>query len=175
MSSVVETKVFNRNDKLVEGWYWAVRSSSLKIGKTKALRFLGKDLVLYRGVNGEVVALDAFCPHMGAHLAEGTVEGNEIRCLFHRWKFNSLGSCTEIPCETSCSHVRKLKAWPVQEQYGLVWIWIGTTPTQRIPYVPELADSPFECILGKAFTKDCHPNVVKIGRASCRERVSSPV
>jgi phenylpropionate dioxygenase-like ring-hydroxylating dioxygenase large terminal subunit len=162
MPSLSDTRVFNRTDRLVEGWYWAERSAALRPGRTCALTFLGKDLVLYRSHRGKVVALDAYCPHMGAHLAEGSVEGEQIRCFFHRWKFNPDGTCAEIPCEPECSRVKPLAAWPVREAYGLIWIWTGTEPRTPIPYVPELGEDGFSFTLGKAFTKDCHPNVVMV-------------
>jgi len=123
---------------------------------------MGKELAVYRGEDGQVVALDAYCPHMGAHLGEGSVEGDEIRCLFHGWRFNSKGECTDIPCENSCAQVSRLKTWPVEEQYGLIWIWIGASPRHPIPFVPELGQGEFDYHLGKAFTKECHPNVVMI-------------
>src|SRR4051812_2652739 len=86
MSALVETRIFNQKDRLIEGWYWLLRSKDLKAGRTRAVSFMGRDLVVYRGENGKAFAMDAYCPHMGAHLAEGKVEGNEIRCMFHNWK-----------------------------------------------------------------------------------------
>ena len=33
--------------------------------------------------------LDAYCPHLGAHLAEGgRVQGESVRCPFHAWEFD---------------------------------------------------------------------------------------
>ena len=37
----------------------------------KAVRLLGQDLVLFRAQSGEPRVLDAYCPHLGAHLALG--------------------------------------------------------------------------------------------------------
>src|SRR5437870_2794133 len=91
--------VFNRTDRVVEGWYWTLPSSQLKRGQVRAVTLMGKELVLFRGESGTVVALDAYCPHMGAHLKEGRVEGDSIRCLFHHWKYDARGVCTEIPCQ----------------------------------------------------------------------------
>lgn len=33
-------------------------------------------------------AIDDLCPHMGASLAEGHVEGNCVTCPWHAWRFN---------------------------------------------------------------------------------------
>jgi len=160
--SVVETKVFNNRSVTIEGWYWALRSKDLKTKQKIALHILGRDLVFYRSESGRVYAMDAHCPHMGAHLAEGSVEGENIRCLFHNWKFDSQGGCIEIPCQKSIQGVPRIKNWPVQEKYGLVWIWNGPQAQQPIPFVPELENTETTSILGKFFVKECHPNVMMI-------------
>src|SRR5258708_4250021 len=111
MNSLQDTRVFNNTDQLIEGWYWLFFSKDLKKGKAKAHTFFGRELVIFRGENQKVVAMDAYCPHMGAHLAEGHVEGNAIRCFFHHWKYDSQGKCVDIPCEKNTSFVRHLQVW----------------------------------------------------------------
>jgi 3-ketosteroid 9alpha-monooxygenase subunit A len=54
-------------------------STELKIGAVKSIRLCGQELVLFRGENGKVSALDAYCPHMGTHLGKGKVVGNNVR------------------------------------------------------------------------------------------------
>jgi phenylpropionate dioxygenase-like ring-hydroxylating dioxygenase large terminal subunit len=163
MSSLSDTHNFNNPARVIEGWYWALRSAELKRGRAQPLTFLGRELVVYRGAGGRVYALDAYCPHMGAHLAEGKVEGEEIRCLFHHWKYDAAGRCVEIPCQAACDFVPRVRAWPVEERYGLVWIWSGRhRPHEPLPCVPELAGQECESKLGRRFVKECHPNVMMI-------------
>jgi 3-phenylpropionate/trans-cinnamate dioxygenase ferredoxin subunit len=38
--------------------------------------------------NGKYSACDAKCPHAGADLSNGWLEGNEIICPFHRYKYD---------------------------------------------------------------------------------------
>ena len=71
--SVRNTKVFNQSDRFVEGWHWLLPSRELQRSQVKAVRLLGRELVVYRSDAGQVYAADAYCPHMGAHLAEGRV------------------------------------------------------------------------------------------------------
>jgi nitrite reductase (NADH) small subunit/3-phenylpropionate/trans-cinnamate dioxygenase ferredoxin subunit len=39
-------------------------------------------------VNGRYFALDDRCPHGGASLAEGSLEGEAVRCRIHKWRFS---------------------------------------------------------------------------------------
>jgi phenylpropionate dioxygenase-like ring-hydroxylating dioxygenase large terminal subunit len=155
--------VFNNPDAVVEGWYWVLRSDALGRGRAAAVTLMGRDLVVYRGQDGAVAALDAYCPHMGAHLAEGTVEGSTIRCLFHRWRYAADGRCVEIPSlGGDPPFAVRARAWPVAERYGLVWLWTGDAPRRPLPCVPELEDVECDTALGSRFEKDCHPHVVLI-------------
>ncbi len=156
------TRTFNNAEKIIEGWYWVMPSRQLKHPRPRACNFFGRELVLYRGESGRVYAMDAFCPHMGAHLAEGKIEGEAIRCLFHYWKYNSDGRCLEIPCQDNCSFVPQLQTWRVEEAYGLIWIWAGQGPAHPLPFVPELETPACDYRLANRFVKACHPNVMMI-------------
>ncbi len=83
-NSVRQPKIFNQSTSFVEGWYWVLPSQLLRVGEVKAVTIFGKDLVVYRGKDKRAVILDAYCPHMGTSLAEGKIEGNELRCVLHR-------------------------------------------------------------------------------------------
>jgi nitrite reductase/ring-hydroxylating ferredoxin subunit len=155
--------VFGRADQLVEGWYWLVRSDQVRRGRVRAVSLMGRSLVAFRGEDGAVAVLDAYCPHMGAHLAAGRVEGNTLRCLFHHWRYDAGGRCIEVPSLGGCPPFPvRARAWPVTEKYGLVWIWTGDTPRRPLPEVPELAGRAVTARLGNQFVKNCHPHVVLI-------------
>ena len=162
MAGVRNTNIFNRNDRAVIGWYWALASREVRRGEVKPARVLGRDLVVWRGEDGVAQAADAYCPHMGAHLAEGRVDGNALRCFFHDWKFARDGGCVEVPCLPRPPRAR-VKTWPTAERYGLVWVWTGEGDSAgELPYVPELKDDDCDALLGNRFVKNCHPNVVLI-------------
>ncbi|AIE74824.1 MULTISPECIES: aromatic ring-hydroxylating dioxygenase subunit alpha [unclassified Synechocystis] len=154
-------KVFNHPQRFIKGWYWLLRSKELKRGQVKSVFLLGRDLAIYRTNEEKVVAMDAHCPHMGAHLAEGKVEGESLRCFFHNWQFDSDGQCLEVPCLGKALPV-KINTWPVTEAYGLIWLWTGDQPSQPIPFPPELVNQKVSTSLGRKFTKACHPNVVMV-------------
>lgn len=56
----------------------------------------GAELVLWRSASGSLVACDARCPHQWSHLAEvGAVDGEELVCLSHFWRFDAHGFGTK--------------------------------------------------------------------------------
>lgn len=154
-------KIFNNSKSFIEGWYWVIPSNNLGIGEVKPITLLGRKLVIYRGQDKQVVICDAYCPHMGADLGEGTVEDNELRCALHHWKFNAIGVCVEIPCLEKPLPL-KLKTWPTVEKYGLIWIWTGETPQQPLPFVPELEFQEYESFLGSQLVMNCHPHIMML-------------
>ncbi|MEQ1878454.1 MAG: aromatic ring-hydroxylating dioxygenase subunit alpha [Bdellovibrionia bacterium] len=162
MNQLNSHAVFNNSSVLIEGWYWLMRSSELKRKQVKPFTFLGRELAIFRGEDGRVVAMDAYCPHMGAHLAEGRVEGNSIRCFFHYWKFSSQGACEEIPCQPTHDFVPAIKTYPCDEKYGLIWIWTGDKAIHPIPFVPEFKNTDIDSKLAGSFVKNCHPSVMMI-------------
>ncbi|OUL26596.1 (2Fe-2S)-binding protein [Nostoc sp. T09] len=161
VSSNRKPKTFNNPERFIEGWYWAIPSDNLRIGEVKSITLLGRDLVIYRGKDRKAVTIDAYCPHMGAHLGEGKVEGNELRCFFHQWKFDHEGFCVDIPCLDEPLPI-KLKAWPTAEKYGMIWVWTGEIPLQPLPFVPELEQKECHVAIVSHFVTNCHPNVVII-------------
>ena len=161
LTSTAETTTFNHTEQVAEGWYWALRSGSLTKGAVAPVKLLGRDLVAWRGQDGVVRVADAFCPHMGAHLAEGRGDGTGIRCFFHDWRFAADGACDLVPCQDKPANVR-IRTWPVAERYGLVWVYTGAEPRFPVPFAPELEHDPCDARLSSAFEKACHPNVVMI-------------
>jgi phenylpropionate dioxygenase-like ring-hydroxylating dioxygenase large terminal subunit len=158
---VSDYKTFNHPERFIEGWYWAMPSKLLKVRQVKPITLLGRDLAIYRGEDGKTYAIDAYCPHMGAHFAEGKVEGNGIRCFFHNWKFDACGSCVDVPSLGKPLAV-EVQTWPTAEKYGMVWVWTGDAPKHPLPFVPELENEECDAVFGSHFVKNCHPNVVMI-------------
>lgn len=113
---------------------WFMIGASDEAGPTpKAIRYFGQDLVVYRGESGTPYVVEAYCPHMGAHLAKNTtsyivrdgeqVEGESIRCPFHGWRYGPDGQCNQIPYSDFVPKAAKLKTWPVVERAGILWLW----------------------------------------------------
>ena len=98
------------------------------------VRFFGEDMVIYRGESGHAFMVEAYCPHMGTHLAKNTtsyvvkdgehVEGDNIRCPYHGWRFGPDGRCNDIPYSPAQPPKRAcLKTYPIVERAGALWFW----------------------------------------------------
>jgi len=115
------------------GWFVIAQSNEVPAGKILSKKFSGKDIVIFRTESGEISVVDAYCPHMGAHFGHGgTVEGEDIRCPFHGFKFNKEGSCTATGYGTKPSPRAKLHAWPSFEKAGFIFCFYH--PDKKAPH-----------------------------------------
>jgi 3-ketosteroid 9alpha-monooxygenase subunit A len=125
-----------------DGWYLLCESASVARGEVVPLRYFGRDLVLYRTEGGRAVVADAYCPHMGAHLGYGgVVEGEGIRCPFHRWRYDTDGQCVDVPYAKDRRPPKVcISTWPMREHSGLIMTWCsetGRAPSWEPPVRPE--------------------------------------
>lgn len=155
-----EHPVFNNTSVLTESWYPALRSRDLGAGQTASFLLLNQRLVLFRDEAGNVRALDAFCPHLGADLVHGKVDGDGIRCYFHRWKFGPDGSLTDIPCSKTLPRGARLASYPVTEKFGLIWVFAGPLATHEIPAPPGLENDEVDWIFIRRCTLFAHHHVM---------------
>lgn len=143
-----ETSVSNRYPFTIPvGWFAVAETPDLEVGQTKAAYYFDTHLVLWRDETGEAHVMDAFCPHLGAHLGHGgTVEGCEIKCPFHGWKFDAEGANTDIPYSERTNGRAKVRTYPVLERNGFVYAWYHPhreQPTWEVTEVTEIGDGEF--------------------------------
>jgi len=152
---MAQTADYNLGDHIfARGWHMIADASTL--GKTPMpVRFFARDMVLYRGESGTPHLVDAYCAHMGAHLAKNKtsyvvqdhehVQGESIRCPFHGWRFGPDGVCNNIPYSTQKPpKAAKIDTWQVIERAGIIWMWHdaeGNAPDHELPAF-EMWDDP---------------------------------
>jgi len=127
------------------GWFQVAYSDELAPGGVTPLRYFGEHLVLFRDRHGAAHVLEAFCPHLGAHLGYGgVVEDSCIRCPFHAWRFNGAGQCVEVPYAQKIPPLARLESLPVFEQNGLIMVYhhMEKRPPAWTPPVLEEYTSP---------------------------------
>jgi phenylpropionate dioxygenase-like ring-hydroxylating dioxygenase large terminal subunit len=157
--------VFNNWNVVAEAWYVALESKDLVCGQARSVNICDHQITLFRGFDGSVRALDAFCPHMGTDLGIGKVVGNEIQCIFHHWKFNGEGECVDIPCQKEIPVKARLKKYKTEEKFGFIWVYPSSESSAYLPSHEELAELSDEEIIfktGKAYERKCHHHVTMI-------------
>jgi phenylpropionate dioxygenase-like ring-hydroxylating dioxygenase large terminal subunit len=119
-------------DALRNTWYAAAWSTDVE-RKLLKRTLLNESIVFYRDPAGRAFALANACPHRFAPLHLGKLVDDTVECGYHGLRFNSSGKCVFNPDGDGLTPASaKVRAYPVHERYGLVWIWMGD---------PELADS----------------------------------
>jgi phthalate 4,5-dioxygenase oxygenase subunit len=122
--------------------YWQPACLSVELpekdGTPVRVRLLGEDLIAFRDTQGRVGLVDAYCPHRRAPLFFGRNEECGLRCVYHGWKFDVDGNCTDLPSEPEGSPMKaniKIKHYPTFEQAGIIWAYLG--PSATMPSRPD--------------------------------------
>ena len=108
-------------------WYAVYESSRLR-KKPVAVRRMNERLVLWRDTAGTPHAMHDRCPHRGAALSQGKVQGDSIECPYHGFRFSAEGDCTLMPCEGPKAKApagMTARAYTVREEHGLIWLFWG--------------------------------------------------
>jgi nitrite reductase/ring-hydroxylating ferredoxin subunit len=141
-------------------WVPALMSSELKAdGDPVRLMLLGEKLIAFRDSNGKVGIMDHRCPHRCASLFFGRNEDGGIRCVYHGWKFDADGNCTDmanVPPHQDFKHKVHAKAYKTAELNGLVWVFMGDQ--QNVPPLPriEAALMPEDELDLTCFLRECN-------------------
>jgi 5,5'-dehydrodivanillate O-demethylase len=119
--------------------YWhpiAVTADMTEEHRTHRVRVLGEDLVLYLTDEGDYRLVGESCAHRRVSLYYGFVEGCEIRCPYHGWKYDGQGQCLEQPFEQENRRAReraKIAGYPVQAYRGIVFAYLGPGEPPVLP------------------------------------------
>ena len=70
----------------------------------------------------QLYAMDDMCPHMGASLSAGYVEGTVVACPWHAWRFDFCDG-------TWCDNPRmKIDTFPVRIEDGAIQVCLTPNP-----------------------------------------------
>lgn len=162
------------------GWFQVLYSHELAVGESKPLDYFDQELVAFRTESGVVRVLDAYCPHMGAHLGYGihenagagaAVVGENIVCPFHGWQYNGEGRCAHIPYATNlpprvAREEEVIRPWHVREVNQCILVWYhpqGAEPIFEPEPVEEASADNEEWGEIKSFTWDIDTHMQEIG------------
>jgi phenylpropionate dioxygenase-like ring-hydroxylating dioxygenase large terminal subunit len=124
-------------------WYPIASSEDVTNEAPVRARVLGHDFVAFRDTAGAPHVLSDTCIHRGGALGIGKVKGDCVECPYHGWQYNGAGTCTKIPSlgdDQKLPARAKIDSYPVQEQYGIVFAFLGDLPEDERPPLYEIPE-----------------------------------
>lgn len=74
-----------------------LRADDIPEGKAKLARVKGQEMAVFKQ-NGKLYGVQNICPHEGGQLCNGWIEGTEVVCPLHKYKFDlQTGACSTDP------------------------------------------------------------------------------
>lgn len=132
--------LYSESLPIPSGWFCLGAASDFARAAVTTRRLCGREIVVFHTDDGRLAALDAHCPHLGAHLGKGgRVEGDTIRCPFHGFCFDSSGTCTKTAYGSHPPRNLRARAYPILVLHGIALAYFhprGIEPSWR----PEGAD-----------------------------------
>jgi vanillate O-demethylase monooxygenase subunit len=136
-----------------QAWY-SVATAAEVTQRLLARRVLETSLVLYRTREGRIAVLEDRDAHAPYPLSLGTVVRDEIVSAYSGFRYAPDGRCTHVPTQEQVPIGARVRAWPVHEQDGLVWVWFGPEGLSGLRQPPQagwLADERW-ATLGQEWT-----------------------
>jgi phenylpropionate dioxygenase-like ring-hydroxylating dioxygenase large terminal subunit len=143
------TKGFYSIAPLPDAWFVACSSRELR-RRPLARVVQGAPLVLFRSGAGRAAAFLDRCPHRNVPLSAGRVQGDQLECAYHGWRFDADGRCRAIPglCGPIDARARNATSYACVEQDGFVWVYARPdVEADSAPYrLPHLEDARYSTV-----------------------------
>lgn len=92
-----------------DGFHTVARLGEIAVGAARSVVVEGK-LVAVFNLGGTYRAMSDLCPHQGAPLSDGHLEGDAVMCPWHAWRFRVTDGCwidnPRSPIRVPCYSVR---------------------------------------------------------------------
>jgi 3-ketosteroid 9alpha-monooxygenase subunit A len=150
------------------GWFAVALSEDLAPSQVVPCRYFGRELAMFRDLNGTVAVLDAYCAHLGAHLGHGATVGDGcIRCPFHGWEYDLAGVCIGMPYGRRVPAAAKVRSWPVVEQDDVILVWHSPDDQDPDWFMPTFADRRWTRPRSMMRTIRSHPQEILENTVDC--------
>lgn len=108
-----------------------------------ARRIMAEPVLIFRS-GDRLAAIEDLCPHRLVPLSAGFRQGDEIVCGYHGLRFGFDGACRGMPGRARIPSSAKVRTYPVELRWGMVWIWMGDPALADPALIPDLhwLDSP---------------------------------
>ena len=120
---------------------WYVAALETEVTRTPLARtLLGEPIMFYRSDDGTARAIGDLCPHRFASLSSGRLRGDVVECPYHGLQFGADGVCVRNPNGNgTVPGNARVKAYPIVERYGYVWVWMGEPSFVDVNDVPDFS------------------------------------
>ena len=144
---------FVRNAWYVAGW-------AENFGRDLTpLTIMDEAIVIFRTEAGKAVALAGERPHKRLPLSKGRLKGDALECGYHGLTFDCAGRCIRVPGQTTIPKAAVVRAYPLEERRGILWIWMGEAARadpDRIFDLPAFDDPRWAPHFGDALAVESH-------------------
>ncbi|MBW4562410.1 MAG: aromatic ring-hydroxylating dioxygenase subunit alpha [Mojavia pulchra JT2-VF2] len=132
-------------------WYIVALSEQLRPNTVLARTVLGEWLAIFRGEDGQAVALRDRCLHRSSRLSAGKVCEGALQCPYHGWVYDQGGNVIAVPAEGEDfkpSQQRQAKRYATKEQDGYIYVRLANTPSEEFePFsMPHYGESGWETV-----------------------------
>jgi vanillate O-demethylase monooxygenase subunit len=108
-------------------WYVAARSGEVTDGDLTAVRVADTPIVLVRGGDGSVAALEDRSPHRPYPLSRGRLADGRIVSGFDGWQFDLTGACLQVPSQSHLPLDASVRSFPTEDDGTFVFVWPGNS------------------------------------------------
>jgi vanillate monooxygenase len=123
----------------LQNYWYAVGWDSEITRQPLARTICGEQIVFYRKLNSDLVALEDCCPHRLLPLSKGKLEKDAIVCGYHGLTIAGNGTCSHMPDGRTPPKKPLVKSYPIAERHRFVWIWIGNADEADENKIPDLS------------------------------------
>lgn len=100
---------------------------------------LNEPVLLFRRQDGSAAAIENRCSHRRVSLHLGKRVGDHVQCGYHGLEFDGSGQCVRIPNQERIPPKACIKAYPLVERDGFLWIWMGDKALAAHTPVPDFS------------------------------------
>lgn len=101
-------------------------------------RIGGRNVVMYRRLDGQVVALLDACWHRLVPLSMGTLNGDDLVCGYHGIVYGPDGRAKHMPAQETLNPSARVASYPTAQRHRFVWIWLGEAHKADPALIPDL-------------------------------------
>lgn len=103
---------------MLDHWHPVLLSRDLKKNPV-GVQLAGRALVLFRGADGRIGALEDRCPHRHMRLSMGKVVNHRLQCMYHGWTYDCQGA-GESPASPKL--YATAECFEAIEKHGAIWV-----------------------------------------------------